>query len=86
MSSVSLPHSTYFIRQFFVFALFVGYCFRDIMCIWDSCVYQKGVLCFLIHKSCQVIIIIIIIIPIPLYLLNVGIDSYCCIIIIIIII
>ena len=21
------------------------------MCIWDSCVYQKGVLCFLIHKS-----------------------------------
>ena len=21
------------------------------MCIWDSCVYQKVVLCFLIHKS-----------------------------------
>jgi len=21
------------------------------MCIWDSYVYQKGVLCFLIHKS-----------------------------------
>ena len=21
------------------------------MCIWDSCVYQKGALCFLIHKS-----------------------------------
>jgi len=21
------------------------------MCIWDSHVYQKGVLCFLIHKS-----------------------------------
>jgi uncharacterized integral membrane protein len=21
------------------------------MCIWDSCVYQKGVLCFVIHKS-----------------------------------
>ena len=22
-----------------------------IMCIWNSCVYDKGVLCFLIHKS-----------------------------------
>ena len=21
------------------------------MCIWDSYVYQKGVLCFLLHKS-----------------------------------
>jgi hypothetical protein len=21
------------------------------MCIWDSCVYQKGVLCFIIRKS-----------------------------------
>ena len=21
------------------------------MCIWDSCVYRNGVLCFLIHKS-----------------------------------
>jgi len=31
--------------------LFVGYCFGEIMCIWDSYVYQKGVLCFLIHKS-----------------------------------
>ena len=31
--------------------LFVGYCFSEIMCIWDSYVYQKGVLCFLIHKS-----------------------------------
>ena len=30
--------------------LFVGYCFGEIMCIWDSYVYQKGVLCFLIHK------------------------------------
>jgi len=25
--------------------------FGEIMCIWNSCVYQKGVLCFLIHKS-----------------------------------
>jgi len=32
--------------------LLVGYyCFGEIMCIWDSYVYQKGVLCFLIHKS-----------------------------------
>ena len=34
--------------------LFFGYCFGEIMCIWDSYVYQKGVLCFLIHESCQV--------------------------------
>ena len=34
-----------------VLVLFVGYCFGEIMCIWDSYVYQKGVLCFLIHKS-----------------------------------
>ena len=40
-----------FIRQFLVLLLFVGYCFGKIMCIWDSYVYQKGVLCFLIHKS-----------------------------------
>jgi len=33
---------TYFIRQFFVLVLFVGYCFGDIMCISDSYVYQKG--------------------------------------------
>ena len=32
------------------------------MCIWDSYVYQKGVLCFLIHKSYVRSIIIIIII------------------------
>jgi hypothetical protein len=31
--------------------LFVSYCFGEIMCIWDSCVYQKGVLCFFIHES-----------------------------------
>jgi len=31
--------------------LFVGYCLGEIMCIWDSYVYQKDVLCFLIHKS-----------------------------------
>ena len=46
-----LPHSTYFIRQFLVLVLFVGYCFGEIMCIWDSSVYQ-GVQCFRIHKSC----------------------------------
>ena len=34
-----------------VHVLFVGYCIGEIMCIWDSCIYQKGVLCFLIHKS-----------------------------------
>jgi len=34
-----LPHSTYFIRQFFVLVLFVGYCFGQIMCTWDSYVY-----------------------------------------------
>ena len=28
-----LPHSTYFIRQFLVLGLFVGYCFGEIMCI-----------------------------------------------------
>jgi len=26
-------------------SLFIGYCFGEIVCIWDSCVYQKGVLC-----------------------------------------
>jgi len=36
-----LPHSTYFIRQFLVLVLFVGYCFGEIVCIWDSYVYQK---------------------------------------------
>ena len=46
-----LPHSTYLIRQFLVLVLFVGYSFGEIMFIWDSYVYQKGVLCFLIHKS-----------------------------------
>jgi len=39
---------TYFIRQFFVLVMFVGYCFDEIMCNWDSYVYQKGVLCFYI--------------------------------------
>jgi len=34
-----------------VFLLFIGYCFGEILCILDSYVYQKGVLCFLIHKS-----------------------------------
>jgi len=46
-----LPHSTHFIRQFLVLVLFDDYCFGEIMCIWDSYVYQKDVLCFLIHKS-----------------------------------
>ena len=48
---ILLPHSTYFIRQFLVFVLFVGYCFGEILCIRDSYVYQKGVLCFLIHEG-----------------------------------
>jgi hypothetical protein len=47
---ILLPRSTYFIRQFLVFVLFVGYCFGEIMCIWDSYVYQEGVLCFLFMK------------------------------------
>jgi len=47
----SLPHSTYFIRQFSLLVLFVSYCFGEIMCLWDSYVYQKGDLFFLIHKS-----------------------------------
>ena len=34
-----LPHSTYFIRQFLVFVLFIGYCFSEIMCILDSYYY-----------------------------------------------
>ena len=38
-------------RQYLVLVLFAGYCFGEIVCIWDSCVYQKGFLCFLIHKS-----------------------------------
>ena len=41
-----LPHSAYCIRQFLVIVLFVGYCFGDIVCIWDRYVYQKGVLLF----------------------------------------
>ena len=36
--------------QFLVFVLFSGYCFGEIIFIWDSYVYQKGVLCFLIHE------------------------------------
>jgi hypothetical protein len=38
-------------RQFLVFVLLVDYCFGEIMCIRDSCVYQEGVLCFFIHES-----------------------------------
>jgi hypothetical protein len=32
--------------SFLVFVLFVNYCFGEIMCIRDSYVHQKGVLCF----------------------------------------
>ena len=39
-----------FPSSFLVLVLFVDYCFGEIMCIRDSYVYQKGVLCFLIHK------------------------------------
>jgi hypothetical protein len=30
-------------RQFLVIVSFIGYCFGEIMCTWDSYVYQKGV-------------------------------------------
>jgi hypothetical protein len=33
-----------------VFVLFIGYSFGEIMCICDSYVYQKGVICFLIDE------------------------------------
>ena len=39
-----------FARSWYLFCLSV-IVFGEIMCIWDSYVYQKGVLCFLIHKS-----------------------------------
>jgi hypothetical protein len=51
LNCILLPRSTYFIRQFLIFVLFVGYSFGEIMCIRDSYVYQKGVLCFLIRES-----------------------------------
>ena len=50
MCCLLLPHSTYFIRQFLVLVLFVGDCFCEIMCIWDSCVYQKVFFVFLFIK------------------------------------
>ena len=50
MGCVLLSDGTYFIRQFLVFVLFIGYRFGEIMCIWYSHVYQNGVLCFLIHE------------------------------------
>ena len=50
-SCILLPHSTYFIHQFLVFVLFVGYCFGEITCIRDGYVYQNAVLCFLIHEG-----------------------------------
>jgi hypothetical protein len=31
--------------------LFFGYYFAEIVCVRDSYVYQKGVLCCLIHES-----------------------------------
>ena len=45
-----LPHGRYFIRQFLVLALFVGFCFGEIMCIWDSYVYEKVFFVFLFIK------------------------------------
>ena len=48
--TVLLPHSTYFIHQFLGFVLFIGCCYGEIMCIWDSYIYQNGVLCFLIDE------------------------------------
>ena len=50
MSCVLLPHSTYCIRQFLVFILFIVYRFGEIMCVRYSYVYQKYVFCFLIHE------------------------------------
>ena len=50
MCCLLLPHSTYFNRQFLVLVLFVGYCFGEIMYIWDSCVYQKVFFVFLFIK------------------------------------
>jgi hypothetical protein len=47
---ISLPHSTYFMRQFLVFVLFADHCFGDIMCIRNSYVYQEVVRCFLFMK------------------------------------
>jgi len=44
-----MAHISFAISGYLFF--FVGYCFGEIMCIWDSCVYRNGVLCFLIHKS-----------------------------------
>jgi len=45
-----LPHSTYFIRHFLVFFLFVGYRAGEIMCIRDSYVYKKVFFVFLFMK------------------------------------
>ena len=39
-----------FASSWYLFCLSVIF-FGEIMCIWDSYAYQKGVLCFLIHKS-----------------------------------
>jgi hypothetical protein len=47
LSCVLLPHSTFFILRFLEFVLFIGYCFGEIMCIWDSYVYQKVFFVFL---------------------------------------
>jgi len=41
--------STYFIRQFLVLVLLVGFCFDGIMCVWDSYVYPKLLLLFIIE-------------------------------------
>jgi len=54
------------------------------MCIWDSYVYQKGVLCFLTHKryvrSIKMFIIIIIIIDFPTNILyELLITPACCV-------
>ena len=41
----------YFIRQFLLLVLFVGYSFGEIMCIWIQLCLSKGVLWFIIHKN-----------------------------------
>ena len=51
--SLVLPFAS---TQHILHSSVLGTCFvcrllyGEIMCIWGSCVYQKGVICFLIHK------------------------------------
>jgi len=42
-----------------VLVLFVGYCFGEIVCIWDSYVYQKVFFVFLFIKVIIIIILLL---------------------------